>query len=192
MLWIKFMKTSCEVVFRWIPQNTNDLMTNNIRTIRTPTFWWYPPLPYDYPYYWVILDPKSKEDKVKVTNLKNSPKFLFFNFWNKHYTLHTFSSCLIRCANMKWIRQVLLKIQSGHDSVYRRTDGQGETSIPPFNFVEAEGIIISGNILAPSSSKPLPQPLLIQIVTTRPQWVIQTHCFILSIIYQLYMSLGNE
>ena len=25
-----------------------------------------------------ILDPKSKEDKVKVTNLKNSPKFRFF------------------------------------------------------------------------------------------------------------------
>ena len=41
-------------------------------------------------------------------------------------------SCLIRCANMKWIRWVLLKIQSGHDSVHRRTDGQRETSIPPF------------------------------------------------------------
>ena len=33
---------------------------------------------------------------------------------------------------MKWIRWVLLKIQSGHDSVHRRTDEQGETSIPPF------------------------------------------------------------
>ena len=32
------------------------------------------PPPHDCPYYWVILDPKSKEDKVKVTNLKNSPK----------------------------------------------------------------------------------------------------------------------
>ena len=37
-----------------------------------------PPPPHDYPYYWVILDPKSKEDKVKDTNLKNSPKFNFF------------------------------------------------------------------------------------------------------------------
>ena len=36
---------------------------------------------------------------------------------------HTFWSCLIRCANMKWIRWVLLKIQSGHDSVHIRTDG---------------------------------------------------------------------
>ena len=33
---------------------------------------------------------------------------------------------------MKWIRWVFLKIQSGHDSVHRRTDGQGDTSIPPF------------------------------------------------------------
>ena len=90
----------------------------------------------DYPYHWVILDPKSKEDKVKVTNFKKSPKFQIFEFWNGHYTRHTFWSCLIRCANMKWIRWVFLKIQSGHDSVHRRTDGrtdgQGDTSIPPY------------------------------------------------------------
>ena len=48
------------------------------RTTRTPAFWGYPPPPHDYPYHWVILDPKSKEDKVKVTNLKNSPKFQIF------------------------------------------------------------------------------------------------------------------
>ena len=91
------------------------------RTTRTPAFWGYPPPPNDY---WVILDPKSKEDKVKVTNLKNLPKFQIFEFWNEHYTRHTFWSCLIRCANMKWIRWVLLKIQSGHHSVHRRTDGR--------------------------------------------------------------------
>ena len=45
------------------------------RTTRAPAFWGYPPPPHDYPYHWVILDPKSKEDKVKVTNLKNAPKF---------------------------------------------------------------------------------------------------------------------
>ena len=45
------------------------------RTTRTPAFWGYPPPPHDYPYHWVILDPKSKKDKVKDTNLKNSPKF---------------------------------------------------------------------------------------------------------------------
>ena len=107
-------------------------MTWKTRTTRMPAFWGYPPPPHDYPYHWVILDPKSKDDKVKVTNLKNSPKFQIFEFWNGHYTRHTFWSCLIRCANMKWIRWVLLKIQSGHDSVHRRTDGQGVTSIPPY------------------------------------------------------------
>ena len=97
---------------------------NRTRTTRTPAFWGYPPPPHDYPYHWVILDPKSKEDKVKVTSFKNSPKFQIFEFWNGHYMRHTFWSCLIRCANMKWIRWVLLKIRSRHDSVHRRTEGQ--------------------------------------------------------------------
>ena len=34
---------------------------------RMPVFWWYHLPPNDYPYYWIILDPKSKENKVKVT-----------------------------------------------------------------------------------------------------------------------------
>ena len=107
--------------------------------------------PHDYPYHWVILDPKSKDDKVKVTNFTNSPKFQIFEFWNGHYTRHTFWSCLIRCANMKWIRWVLLKIQSGHDSVHRRTDGRTDRRTdkvipvyPPINFVEAGGIMSAG------------------------------------------------
>ena len=50
------------------------------RTTRMPAFWAYPPPPHDYPYHWVILDSKSKEDKVKVTNLKKIAKnFKFFN-----------------------------------------------------------------------------------------------------------------
>ena len=56
---------------------------------------------YDYPYYWsvhigsqahtidqVILDPKSKEDKVKVTNLRVCQNFKFFNF-EKNYSRDT-------------------------------------------------------------------------------------------------------
>ena len=140
-------------ISRWILAKNKQICaspTGNIRykvwtrTTRTPALWWYPLPPHDYPYYWVILDPKSEEDKVKVTNLRNSPKFQFFKFWNKHYTLHTFLSCLIRCANMKWIRQVLLKIQR-HNSVHRRTDGQTDKVkpvYPPFNFVEMRIIII--------------------------------------------------
>ena len=108
-----------------------------------PAFWGYPLPPHDYPYYWVILDPKSEDNKVKVTNLKNSPKFQFLKFWSKHYMWHTLWSCLIRYANMKWIRWVLLKIQSGHYSVHRRTEGQTDKVKQvylPFNFVEVEGI----------------------------------------------------
>ena len=33
--------------------------TDKIRTTRTPVFWGFPPPPHDYPFYWVILDPKS-------------------------------------------------------------------------------------------------------------------------------------
>ena len=61
----------------------------------------------------------------------NLPILHFFIFWKKLYTWHTFWSCLIRYVNMKWIRRVLLKIQRGHHSVHRWTDGQGETNIPP-------------------------------------------------------------
>ena len=46
------------------------------RTTRMPAFWGYSPPPHNYPYYWFILDPKSREDKDKVTNLKNLPNFL--------------------------------------------------------------------------------------------------------------------
>ena len=67
---------------------------------RTPAFWGYPLLPHDYPYCWVILDSKSKKGKVKVTNLKNWPNFLIWEFWNNHYLRHTFWNCTIRCANM--------------------------------------------------------------------------------------------
>ena len=44
--------------------------------------------------------------------------------------LHTLN-WLIWCVNMKWIWLVMWKIQSGHHLVYRRTDGQSETSIAP-------------------------------------------------------------
>ena len=90
----------------------------------------------------LILGPKSREDKVKVTNLKKLPNSSNFLCCNKLYTRLTFLSCLVRCANMKWIRRAFLKIQSGHDFVHRRTDGQTNnvrpvTPPPSFNFVEA-------------------------------------------------------
>ena len=69
---------SHRMMYQWhMIKKTNPIKT---RTTRTPAFWGYPPPPHDYPYHWVILDPKSKEDKVKVTNLKKSPKFQILNF----------------------------------------------------------------------------------------------------------------
>ena len=34
------------------------------RTTRTPAFWGYPPPPHDYPHFWVMLDPKSKQGRI--------------------------------------------------------------------------------------------------------------------------------
>ena len=95
----------------------------------------------------ILLSPKSKEDLVKVTNLKNLPNFWNFEFWKKYYLQHTFLSCIIIYANMKWIQRVLWKTQSRHNSVHRWTDrrtdgwtdGQGETSMPPFQLHWSEG-----------------------------------------------------
>ena len=36
------------------------------RTTRTPAFWGYPPPPHDYPHYWVMLDPKSKQGRMTL------------------------------------------------------------------------------------------------------------------------------
>ena len=38
-----------------------------------------------------ILDPKSKQYKVNVTNLKNLPKLQIFEFWKKNFTHNTTS-----------------------------------------------------------------------------------------------------
>ena len=85
------------------------------RTTRTPAFWGYPPPPHDYPYHWVILDPKSKEDKVKVTNLKKSPKFQIWNGSDEY--------------SWRYRADTILSTDGQTD---RQTDGQGDTSIPPY------------------------------------------------------------
>ena len=74
---------------------------------------------------------EGQMDKVKAIYLMITlAKILIFEFRNKLYMRHTFWSCLIRCANMKRIQQVLLKIQSGYNSVHRRTDGQKDKVKP--------------------------------------------------------------
>ena len=60
---------------------SNYLAFNETRTTRTPAFWGYPPPPHDYPYHWVILDPKSKKKtKSKLQILKIHQNFKLLNF----------------------------------------------------------------------------------------------------------------
>ena len=107
------------------------------RATRMPAFWGYPLPPHDYPYHRVILDPKSKDDQVKVTNLKNSPKFQILK-----QPLHT--THLLKLLDKMMCKYDMDPMSIVADTEWTRfcpqmdrwTDGKGETSIHPFNFVE--------------------------------------------------------
>ena len=119
-----------------VPLPWNTITTT---TTRIPAFWGYPLSPYDYPYYWFILNPKSWQDKVKVTNLDNLLKLIF------QCKKNTFWSCLMTCVNLKW--RVLLKIESRHDPVHKRADGQADrwtrrNQYTPFQLCWSGGIMI--------------------------------------------------
>ena len=133
------------------------------------------------------------QDKVKVTNLKNLPKLQISEFWIKRYTQHTFWSRLIRCVNMKWIRQYCWntertrfctqtdKMKPVYPLQLRWAGGiimlwwlSGKTNaITPITHWPCDAIwqqefwvnIGSGNGLFPDGTKPLPKPML-----TDHQW----------------------
>ena len=116
-----------------------DPQTVLTRTTRTPAFWGYPPPPHDYPYHWVILDPKSKEDKVKVTNLQNSP-----NFWILKRALHATQLLKLLDKLCKYEMDPMSIVEDTERTRFcpqmdRRTDGQGDTSIPPFQLCWSGG-----------------------------------------------------
>ena len=75
--------------------------------------------------------PCHKKTKSKLQIPKICQKF---KFCNHPYMRHTFWSCLIKCANMKWIWLVLWKIQSGHGFVHRRTDRRTDDVKPVYPF----------------------------------------------------------
>ena len=114
-------------------------------TTRTPSFWGYPAVAWLH----ILLShigSQIKRRQCQSYKFKKFAKITIFEFWNKLYTRHTFWSCLIRCANMKWIRRVLLKIQTRFcPQTDGRTDGRTDRGTdnvkpaiyPPFNFVEA-------------------------------------------------------
>ena len=70
------------------------------------------------------MDTRQSE-KCKFEEIANIQILEFFTKLNARHTW----SLLIRCVNMKWVRLVLWMIHSGHDSVHRRADEQGETPI---------------------------------------------------------------
>ena len=102
-----------------VNKNTQQEQT---RTTRTPAFWGYPPLPHDYPYHWVILDPKSKEDKVKVTNLK-------LNFCILKWALHATHLLKLLDKMCKYEMDPMSIVEDTERTRFcpqtdRRTDGQ--------------------------------------------------------------------
>ena len=124
-----------------------EFLQNLTRTTRMPAFWGYSLPPHDYPYHWVILDPKSKEDKVKVTNFKNS------NFWILKRALQATHLLKLLDKMCKYEMDPMSIVEDTERTRFcpqtdRRTDGQtdGRTDkvipvYPPINFVEAGGII---------------------------------------------------
>ena len=76
--------------------------------------------------YWIPS--QNKTSNLQISRICQTLQL--FEFWIK--AQHTFWSCLIRSVNMKWTQQVLLNIQSGHDSVHRRTDRQTDKVKPVY------------------------------------------------------------
>ena len=105
-------------------------------TTRTTAFWGSPPPP---PWLPILLSHIRSQVKRKSQSYKFK-EFAKIELWNKLYMLHTFWSCLIRCAYMKWIDEYCWRYRA---RFCPRTDGQGETSIPPF---QLRYIIMMSNI----------------------------------------------
>ena len=117
-------KPALEQIMGWCRTGDKPL-PEPTRTTRIPAFWGYPTAP------WLPILLYHIGSQVK-TRQSQSYKF-------KEFAKTSIFLILKKCF---W------KIQSGHDSVHRwtdgpmdgrtvgRTDGQGETSLPHFNFVE--------------------------------------------------------
>ena len=106
---------------KWRLKNLRHFNVIKVMKTRTPAFWGYPPPPHDYPYHWVILDPKSKEDKVKVTNLTN--------FWISKRALHATHLLKLLDKMCKYAMDPMSIVEDTERTRFcpqtdRRTDGQ--------------------------------------------------------------------
>ena len=135
----QLLQKLCCPIPAWIqvalPKSSCPSVTPNIT--RMPSFWGYPPPPHDYPHYWFILDPNSKQDKVKVTNLKNLPKFQIFEFWKKSLC----ATHLLKLLDKK-CKYAMDMASIVEDSVHKWTGGQMEKVKPlyPLKLPGAWGI----------------------------------------------------
>ena len=91
-------------------------------------------------------DPKSKEDKIKVTNFENLPKIQILQ-----QTLHATHFLKLLDKMHKYEMDPASTVEDGERTWFRpqtpgqtdeRTARQRETNIPPSNFVEARGMNI--------------------------------------------------
>ena len=111
------------------------------RTTRPPSFWGYPPPPHDYPYYWVILDPKLKEDSQSY-KFKDFAKIS--NLWILKQTLH--ATHLLKLLDKIWKYEMdpMSIVEDTERTRFcpqtdKRMDGRTRWNqyTPPFNFVDA-------------------------------------------------------
>ena len=120
-----FMKFFFFLIF--LPFNIVSPFESWTRTTRTPALWGYPPQPHDYPYNFGIL-----QKSLHATHL--------LKLLNKMWNYEMDPASIVEVTERTWF------CPQTDGQTARGTDGQidrrRETSIPPFNFVEARGIII--------------------------------------------------
>ena len=96
------------------------------------------------PDYWFTSDLESKPHKSKLQIEKNA-KIAYFRILQQAWKETHLLKLLDNMCKYKWIRLVLWKLQSGRDSVNRRTDGQTDDVKPvyPPSILLSVGIISS-------------------------------------------------
>ena len=105
------------------------------RTTRTPAFWGYPPPPNDYPYHWVYIGSQVKRRQSQSYKFKKFAKIS--NFWILKRALHATHLLKLLDKMCTYEMDPMSIVEDTERTRFcpqtdRRTDGQGDTSIPPF------------------------------------------------------------
>ena len=166
------------------------------RTTRTPAFWGYPPPPNDYPYHWVKRR-QSQNYKFKIFAK-------IINFLILKGALHATHLLKLLDKMCKYEMDPMSIVEDTERTRFcpqtdRRTDGQGDTSIPPFQLRWSGGYkniwisieislkfvpkglinsipsLVQIMVWCRPGDKPLSEPMMVSLLTyiciTQPQWV---------------------